>query len=121
MERVKKGFLQALTGIISGFINGFFGGGGGMIVVPMLTYLLGFSSKRAHATSIAVILPITVVSAIIYLIGYESNFKIIGACSVGVFLGGILGAKLLNKISNEVIGYIFCAVMAFAGLKMLFF
>ena len=56
MEKQKKFVKSALTGIISGFINGFFGGGGGMIVVPMLINLLGFSPKQAHATSIAVIL-----------------------------------------------------------------
>lgn len=120
MKTQKKGFLQAITGIISGFVNGFFGGGGGMIVVPMLTYLLKFEQKQAHATSIAVILPITVVSSIIYLIGGKNDFGIIGACTLGVFLGGILGAKLLKKASNQIIGYIFCAVMAIAGIRMLF-
>lgn len=90
-----------------------------MIVVPMLIYLLGFEQKHAHATSIAVILPITIVSAIIYLIDAHGDFFTIASCSVGVFLGGIAGAILLTKTSNKIVGYIFCAVMALAGIKML--
>lgn len=120
METRKKFVKSALTGVLSGFINGFFGGGGGMIVVPMLINLLGFSPKQAHATSIAIILPITLVSAVIYLVGGKTDYTVLAVCSVGVFLGGILGAKLLKRASNKIIGYLFCAIMAIAGFRMIF-
>ncbi|MBO4594177.1 MAG: TSUP family transporter, partial [Clostridia bacterium] len=49
--------LKIIVGIIAGLINGLFGGGGGMIVVPCLKYLLKYETDSAHATAIAVILP----------------------------------------------------------------
>lgn len=119
MKRQKNLLKRILIGIACGFINGFFGGGGGMIVVPMLVGLLKFSQKRAHATSIAIILPITLLSAIIYLVGSKFDYSIIGFCSLGVFIGGVFGALLLKRASNKVLGCIFSALMVFAGIRML--
>ena len=60
--RIKKGsklekIVMILAGITTGFINGIFGGGGGMIIVPILTFLLSKKNKIAHATAILIILP----------------------------------------------------------------
>lgn len=120
MKRQKNLLKRIIIGVACGFVNGFFGGGGGMIVVPMLIAMLGYNQKQAHATSIAIILPITLVSAIIYLIGGKCDYGIIAICSGGVFLGGILGALILKRASNKILGYLFAAVMAFAGIRMLF-
>ena len=46
------------SGGLTGFINGFFGGGGGMVCVPVLTGALKLSQKQAHATAIFFILPL---------------------------------------------------------------
>lgn len=48
--------LFSLWGTLAGFLNGMLGAGGGMVVVPILKTRL--SEKQAHATSVAVILPI---------------------------------------------------------------
>ena len=56
MKNIKKSQIVILGALI-GIINGFFGGGGGMIVVPLLTEKFGFSQKQAQATAIFVILP----------------------------------------------------------------
>ncbi len=116
----KKFLIQAGSGAAIGFINGFFGGGGGMIAVPVLERCFGFENKKSHATSIAVILPVSIVSAIIYLIGAKIEWAILGVCTAGVCAGGVLGAILLKKAQNKVVGYIFCVVMLIAGLRMLF-
>ena len=47
----KEKFLIVIFGAVTGFINGFFGGGGGMIVVPVMTILLKIEQKVAHATA----------------------------------------------------------------------
>jgi len=117
----KNGFLSSAgLGALIGFINGFFGGGGGMIAVPVLEKYYRFEQKNSHATSIALILPVTVVSAVIYLIGAEIDWAVLGVCTAGVCGGGVLGAVLLGKTQNKVIGYIFCVVMLIAGIRMLF-
>lgn len=119
----KQKLYYALSGAFVGFLNGFFGGGGGMVVLPIFTMLFGFEQKRAHATAIAVILPITIISAITYLItGGTSvfNFKLL-LLTIGVVLGGIIGALLLKKLKNKYLNKIFAILMFVAGVKLAFF
>ena len=51
-----------LAGAAAGLTNGFFGGGGGSVLVPMLTRVCGLDQRRAFATSVAVILPLCALS-----------------------------------------------------------
>ena len=55
-----------LTGGLAGFVNGFFGAGGGMIVVPLLVLLVGLEDKKAFSSAISIILPLSIVSLVIY-------------------------------------------------------
>lgn len=117
----KQKFLRVLTGVFTGLANGFFGGGGGMILVPMLEKIMGYEEKKAHATAILIILPVSFVSALIQII--NGNFKLWSGVyvSAGVLAGGILGAFLLKKTKNVTLNFIFSAVMLIAGVKLLFF
>ena len=64
---MKKNNLKIISiGLITGLINGLFGSGGGTIIVPTMIFLLGIDDHKAHATAIAVILPLTIISTIIY-------------------------------------------------------
>ncbi len=118
---LKKNFLLILTGVITGIVNGFFGGGGGMVVVPMLTLFLAYSQKEAHSTAILIILPITILSSVFYFINGNFNFEVGVPTSIGVLAGGLLGAFLLKKASSKIIIIIFAITMAIAGVKLLFF
>ena len=118
-EEVSAKLYMALTGALTGLANGFFGGGGGMIVVPLMTFLLHVKAKKAHATALAVILPITFISACIYFISGKFDFNVGVPSGVGVIAGGIVGAWLLGKISAKWLTKIFAAVMLVAGLKAL--
>lgn len=120
-EKAKKNALKVVAGLFAGLVNGLFGGGGGMIVVPCLKYLLKYETGAAHATAIAVILPLSVLSGIFYAV--FGNFQVDATVfvTVGVIAGGIVGAVLLKKLSSAPITLIFSAVMAAAGIKLLFF
>ena len=61
----KKIIILSIAGVFIGAINGFFGGGGGMVCVPVLL-LLGLVNQRAQATAILIMLPISIASAIVY-------------------------------------------------------
>lgn len=113
--------LLIITGAITGFCNGFFGGGGGMIVVPMLVLLLKLSPKKAHATAILIILPISVISAVISIINGHYDFAVGIPSGIGVVAGGIVGALALKKIDNKVLVKAFAFVMLIAGVRLLFF
>ena len=117
----KQKFLTLLFGAITGFINGFFGGGGGMIVVPVMTAFMKVEQKVAHATALAVILPVTVVSTVAYFL--RGAVKIpsltIIIVAVSVTVGGIVGALLLKKVSGKALSKIFAVLMLIAGVKMI--
>lgn len=114
-RNLKVGFL----GIISGFLNGLFGAGGGVAVVPLLQNL-NIEPVKAHATSIAIILPLSIFSMISYLIngvkinGYELLFLI----PFGL-IGAFIGSKILSKINNSLIQKIFSVIIIISGFRMI--
>ncbi len=111
--------MQALTGIVAGFINGLFGGGGGMVLIPMLTRFLKLTQKEAHATAILIILPLSVLSALTYILFGKLNISIGFPVMIGVVGGGVVGTFLLKKLSTKIVTIIFYIFMATAGIKML--
>lgn len=120
-EKKTSVWLYVALGAAAGFCNGLFGGGGGMIIVPMLVYLMKKEPRRAHATAIFLILPMSIVSGLFYASFKAFEIKIGVPCLIGVVIGGAAGALLLSKISSKWIMIIFALVMAAAGVKMLFF
>lgn len=117
----KKTLFSVLTGCLAGFINGLFGGGGGMIVVPMLTNFLFYKQKNAHATAILIILPLSIVSGLLYLSFGSMRLSVGIPVAIGVIVGGTIGAILLSKLSSKWVALIFYFLMAAAGVKMLIF
>lgn len=113
----KTGKLIA-GGACTGIANGLFGGGGGMIVVPVLERAGKLSPLAAHATAIAVILPASLVSAIVYLWYGLVPLKTFLPAALGVLLGGVLGARLLPRVPARTVTVIFAAFMLIAGVKM---
>ena len=63
----------ALSGTAAGLVNGLFGGGGGMVLVPLLNGWCGLAGKQAFATCVAAILPLSAVSAAVYLLRRPSR------------------------------------------------
>lgn len=115
----KKGkTTQILSGVTVGAVNGLFGGGGGMVVVPVLQRALLYPQKQAHATAILVIAPVCAVSAVAYIVGGYAQFNVIIPAAIGNTVGGLLGAKLLDKLSGVWIKISFIAVMLAAGIRM---
>ena len=109
-----------LFGALIGVINGFFGGGGGMVVVPLLNKMFGMEQKKAQATALFVILPISLVSTIVYLTNNSVHFSHCWPVILGIVVGGVVGAKLLNKLNNRTIKGIFIFFMFVGGVAMLF-
>ncbi|MDE6550157.1 MAG: sulfite exporter TauE/SafE family protein [Clostridia bacterium] len=119
----KKKKLTALctiaASVAAGCVNGLFGGGGGMLVVPIFTVLLSLEVKKAHATAVAAILPMSVVSAIIYIVKGCVEWNITYSVGGGVIAGGVIGALLLKKVNNFLLSMVFYLIMIAAGVKML--
>lgn len=114
----KKKYLYWAFGVLTGFVNGLLGAGGGMIAVALLKKC-GLDTKKAHANAVAVILPITVFSASVYMIkGYVSIKDAFVFMPLGV-AGSVLATYLLKKISPALLRGVFGAFMIWAGIRML--
>ncbi len=118
LKNIKKLLKPTILGLGVGFINGVFGAGGGMLAVPILKSE-GLSQKSAHANAVAVILPITVLSAVLYLVkGSVSLADSLAFIPTGL-IGSVIAAFALQKFSNKWLQKIFAAFMIYAGVRLL--
>lgn len=114
MSKIKLMF----TGLTIGFINALFGAGGGIIAVALLKKKYG-NQKRAQATAVAVILPITVITAIRYMsLGYMTLAEAVPYILPG-FIGAVAGSKLLKKANNKILKILFSFIMLWAGVRLI--
>ena len=108
-------------GTVTGFANGLFGSGGGTIVVPAMERFLDVEEHKAHATAIAVILPLSILSLAIYLwkTGLGKVWDIALWASAGGLVGGVVGAKLLSRVSGIWLHRIFGGFMIAAAVRLI--
>ena len=117
----KKGkFSQIACGVLVGIANSLFGGGGGMLAVPLLQKT-GLEEKEAHATAILVILPVSLLSFVLYAAGGYCRFSVLIPTAIGVAFGGFFGAKWLGKLPVKTVNLLFAGLQAAAGIFLCFF
>lgn len=115
----KQKILLVLSGAVIGILNGFFGGGGGMVCVPILQKVLSLDAKHSHATAIVVIFPLSLISAFIYVFnGYIQSFPLL-TIGLGVVLGGITGAFALKFLPPKIVRLIFAVIMFIGGIRLI--
>ncbi len=111
---------KILCGAAVGLANGLFGGGGGMLAVPMLRSG-GMEEKKSHATAILLILPICVFSFFLYFIRGLYSVETLLPTAFGVTAGGALGAYLLDKLPVNAVRLLFILLQLLAGIFLVFF
>lgn len=113
-----KKFKLVISGFFVGVINALFGAGGGMIAVPVLISK-GLNQKQAQATAVSVILPLTLISAIVYYFSGNLNLSAaIPYIPLG-FLGAILGSFALKKVPDKYLRKAFAIFMIWAGVRLI--
>ena len=114
--------LLILVGFAAGILAGLVGVGGGIIIVPCLVLLLGFTQKEAQGTSLAILLlPVGIFAVINY---YKQGYINVNAAiivSLTFVVGGFLGSKLALTLNEEKLKKIFAVTMMLIAIKMLFF
>lgn len=118
LNNIKKHLKSASFGLAVGLVNGVFGAGGGMLAVPLLKKS-GMDQKSAHANAVAVILPITIVSAIFYLVKGNVTLNDSLAYIPTGLLGSVIATFALQKFSNKILQKIFSIFMIYAGIRLL--
>jgi uncharacterized membrane protein YfcA len=114
--------LIILVGLAAGILSGLVGVGGGIIIVPALIFLLGFSQHQAQGTSLGILLlPAGIFAAINYYKQGYIDLKVVLILFVGFVIGGYLGSKISLSLSEAAIKKIFAVVLIFIATKMLFF
>ncbi len=117
---MKNILKTGVLGIVTGLVNGLFGSGGGTIIVPAMEKVLKVEAHKAHATAIAIILPLSIISTFIYLKDVQSDWMTIIYVSSGGMVGGFVGAKLLKKLSAKWLHRVFGIFMIVAAIGMIF-
>lgn len=113
-----KNIIFYLGIFFSGVINSLLGAGGGILVITILSKL-GLNTKKAHATSICIILPICIFSAFLYLYKQRVKFSNASEYILGGILGSIIGAFILSKINPKILKKIFGVFVIWAASQLL--
>lgn len=111
-------FKTALIGIVIGLVNGLFGSGGGTILVPCLVFIMNIEDHKAHATAISIILPISLISSLIYFRYDVVDLALTIKVAAGSVAGALVGSCLLNRISVGILRKAFGIFMIIAAIRM---
>jgi hypothetical protein len=113
--------LFIVIGCIAGILSGLFGIGGGIIIVPALIYLCGFTQLKAQGTSLAILLPPV---GILAFIDYykEGHVDVQAGILICIFLviGSVLGAKMSHVIPVDTMRKLFGILMMLIAVKLIF-
>lgn len=115
---MRKKWWGVLGGLGAGVINGLLGAGGGMVVVPLLS-AMGVRDKRSHATALMVIVPLSAVSAVLYLVQGRVSFADALPWLPGSLLGAYWGSRLMPKIATGWLKLLFGGLMLWGGVRLL--
>ena len=108
-----------LAGLAAGFVNGFFGAGGGMVLVPLLIWLVGLPDKLAFSSAISIILPLTIVSLVIYAKNGALDVKTALPYLLGGAGGGILAGLWFKKVSARFLHIALGLLILFGGARLI--
>lgn len=110
-----------LLGVVAGILSGFFGVGGGIILVPVLVWVFHFSQHQAQGISLAtIIIPVGIFAVITYYKANPFPLKVPFIIAVGFLLGSLLSSQFAQQLSQKQLKNAFAVLMVVAALKMLF-
>jgi uncharacterized protein len=113
--------MLILIGLASGTLAGLVGVGGGVIIIPALVYILGFTQKEAQGTSLGILLlPVGILAVVNYYKQGYIDIKAVLIISLAFVVGGFFGSKLALSISQDTLRKAFGTLLLVLAIKMLF-
>ena len=117
MVEMDRKWKYCITGGLAGLANGLFGSGGGLFLVPLFTRWTDLPERKAFATSVGVILPLSAVSAVVYFFKGAVDLSAAWPYILGGAAGGLLSGRALKKVPVKWLRRGFGALMAYCGAK----
>ncbi len=111
--------IAVFIALTVGLLSGFFGIGGGSLMVPAMILLFGFPSHIATATSMFMILALSSVSSLTHILLGHIEWIYVWAFIPGAWFGGILGAKINQHMSNKAVENLLRIVLLLIGLRLI--
>ncbi len=117
MASLKPHWKPIAIGAAAGVVNGLFGAGGGLLLVPLFMSWCSLPPKTAFATSLAVTLPLSAVSLVVY--GLRGSLDAAAALPylLGGIVGGILGATVMGRLKVKWLRLLLAAFLLYGGVK----
>lgn len=115
-----KNWKKWAAGLVTGGCNGLFGGGGGMVAVPLLQKVCGMDTPSAHASAISIILPLSAVTGAVYALQGAVDWHAFAFVAPALTVGSVGGAFLTGKLKSAWLDNIFTVMMFLAGAWMAF-
>jgi uncharacterized membrane protein YfcA len=113
-------FILITIGLLAGILSGFVGVGGGIVIVPGLVYMLGFSQHQAQGTSLFILsMPVVILATMNYWKSGNVNWKFGLIIAATFILGGYIGSKLALKISPGLVKFLFGILMAYVSFRLI--
>lgn len=106
------------AGALTGAVNGFFGAGGGMVLIPLLTGFCKLEDKKAFASSVAIVLPLCLTSLAVYLLRGAGEFGGVLPYLLGGLAGGIAAGLLFKKAPPALLHKLLGALIVFGGVRL---
>ena len=124
----KNNIILSISSITSGILNGFAGTGGGIILYFVLKFLNkpennknpdNNNMKDIMATTISVVIPMSIVSSVIYMTKGKIIYKELLTYLPAALIGGIIGAFVLDKLKFKIVKKLFAVMIIYAGIRMI--
>lgn len=114
-------FLLIAIGLVAGFVSGFMGIGGGIVVIPALVYILGMNQGTAQGTTLAMMIPpIGLLAAINYYKAGQMNIKYAMILAAAFILSSYFGSKIAVNLPEATLKKIFAVLLFLVSLKIFF-
>ena len=116
---MKRGNKLRLAGALGGAVNGVFGGGGGMVLLPLLSRWGDLGSRAVFANCVAVIFPICLVSAAVYFFHARLDLAAAWPYLLGGGLGGLVGGLTFERVPVKWLKVLFALFLLYGGVRYL--
>lgn len=118
MTKGSKFFIGILSGLLGGFFGGLLGLGGGVIMIPLMTWLANMTQHQAHGTSLVAIVFTAIVGGVTYFLHGEVDWKVALILAISATLTARFGARYAHSLPEKKLKMVFGFFLIFASTML---